>query len=85
MANINLNKEAYQTMKNMLGSLENRTREIYNKGYKAGVKEGIEMATRKMIEKVLVEVDADDCDHKCIQTEIGCERSSCTQEESDQC
>ena len=26
-----------------------------------------------------------DCDHKCIQTEIGCERSSCSQEERKQC
>ena len=30
---IESNKEAYQTMKNSIGSMENRMREIYNKGY----------------------------------------------------
>lgn len=32
--------QAYNTLRNSLGSLENKMREIYNLGFKAGVEEG---------------------------------------------
>lgn len=59
MANINENKEAYQMMKNALGSIENRFREAYNKGYHDGLKEGINQTTQKLVSKLLDEVEAD--------------------------
>ena len=54
---IESNKEAYQTMKNSIGSMENRMREIYNKGYKDGVKEGINQAMMKIADSILSEVE----------------------------
>ena len=56
------NKEAYQMVKNTLGSIENRFREAYNKGYKDGVKAGINQAMMKIADSILNEVEegADD-------------------------
>ena len=56
---IESNKEAYKTMQNAIGSLENRFREVYNKGYHDGLKEGINQATQKLVIKLLDEVEAD--------------------------
>lgn len=51
------NKEALQTMRNSIGSMENRMREIYNKGYKDGVKEGINQAMMKIADSILSEIE----------------------------
>ena len=51
------NKEAYQMVKNTLGSIENRFREAYNKGYKDGIKEGINQAMQKIADSILEEVE----------------------------
>lgn len=59
MANINENKEAYQMMKNALGSIENRFREAYNKGYKDGLRDGASQVTAKLVNKILEETEAD--------------------------
>lgn len=56
---IESNKEAYKTMQNAIGSLENRFREVYNKGYHDGLKEGINQTTQKLVSKLLDEVEAD--------------------------
>jgi hypothetical protein len=68
MANINENKEAYQMMKNALGSIENRFREAYNKGYKDGLRDGASQVTAKLVSKILEENEADtpqtDCSEK---------------------
>lgn len=61
MANISENKEAYQMMKNALGSIENRFREAYNKGYHDGMKEGISQTTQKLVDKLLDEVENEGC------------------------
>ena len=59
MANISENKEAYQMMKNALGSIENRFREAYNKGYKDGLRDGASQVTAKLVSKILEEAEAD--------------------------
>ena len=51
------NKEALQTMRNSIGSMENRMREIYNKGYKDGIKEGINRAMMKIADSILSEAE----------------------------
>lgn len=53
------NKEALQTMRNSIGSMENRMREIYNKGYREGYKDGVRDAMQKIADNILSEV-ADD-------------------------
>lgn len=63
---IESNKEAYQMVKNTLGSIENRFREAYNKGYKDGLRDGASQVTAKLVSKILEETEADtpqtDCD-----------------------
>ena len=54
---IESNKEAYQMVKNTLGSIENRFREAYNKGYKDGLRDGASQVTAKLVSKILEEVD----------------------------
>jgi len=66
---IESNKEAYQMVKNTLGSIENRFREAYNKGYKDGLKDGASQVTAKLVSKILEETEADTP-----QTEETCER-----------
>lgn len=56
---IESNKEAYQMVKNTLGSIENRFREAYNKGYKDGLKDGASQVTAKLVGKILEETEAD--------------------------
>ena len=56
---IESNKEAYQMVKNTLGSIENRFREAYNKGYKDGLKDGASQVTAKLVSKILEETEAD--------------------------
>ena len=57
MMSIEDNKEAYQMVKNTLGSIENRFREAYNKGYKDGIKEGINQAMMKLADSILNEIE----------------------------
>ena len=56
---IESNKEAYQMVKNTLGSIENRFREAYNKGYKDGLRDGASQVTAKLVSKILEETEAD--------------------------
>ena len=57
--NIDMNREAMQTMSNALGSLENRYREVYNKGYRDGLRDGASQVTAKIVSKILEEAEAD--------------------------
>lgn len=52
---IDNNQEAVNAVRNMFHSLENRTRSLYNYGYKDGFKDGVESATREIVEKIVVE------------------------------
>lgn len=56
---IESNKEAYQMVKNTLGSIENRFREAYNKGYKDGLRDGASQITAKLVGKILEETETD--------------------------
>lgn len=56
--NIDNNKDASACCGNLLRSIENRFRSVYNYGYKDGFKEGIETATREIVEKIV----SDRCD-----------------------
>ena len=56
------NKEALQTMRNTIGSMENRMREIYNKGYREGYKDGVKDAMQKIADNILSEVADDEYD-----------------------
>ena len=47
---IEANEEAMNMLKNTLGSIENRFREAYNKGYKDGLDEGKRQRTKEMSE-----------------------------------
>ena len=73
---IESNKEAYQMVKNTLGSIENRFREAYNKGYKDGLRDGASQVTAKLVSKILEETEADtpqtDCD-TCRHYKLACE------------
>lgn len=52
---IDNNQEAVNAVRNMHRSLENRTRSLYNYGYKDGFKDGVEVATREIVEKIVAE------------------------------
>ena len=54
---IESNEEAYKTMRNSIGYMENRMRVIYNKGFADGVKEGINRAMQKIADSILSEVE----------------------------
>lgn len=56
---IESNKEAYQMVKNTLGSIEYRLREAYNWGYKDGLRDGASQVTAKLVSKILEETEAD--------------------------
>lgn len=51
--NIDNNKDASACCGNMIRSIENRFRSVYNYGYKDGFKEGIETATKEIVEKIV--------------------------------
>ena len=73
---IESNKEAYQMVKNTLGSIENRFREAYNKGYKDGLRDGASQVTAKLVSKILDETEADtpqtDCNTDQRVQHVGC-------------
>ena len=48
--NIENNEQAYNTLKNAQGSLENKMRELYNLGYNAGRKAGRDEALDDILE-----------------------------------
>ena len=49
------NHDAYNGLRNMQLSLENRARSFYNYGYKDGFAKGVETATREIVEKIVAE------------------------------
>ncbi len=52
----NDDKEVIVVLERLKGSIENRIREAYNKGYKAGFKEGAAQSTQNLVYKILAEV-----------------------------
>lgn len=57
MKHLDSNLKSAKTLENLIGTLENRVKEIYNQGYRAGFKDGVEETTQKLIDKVLAEVE----------------------------
>ena len=51
------NEISARTLENLIGTLNNRIREIYNQGYKEGFADGVTETTQKLINKVLAEVE----------------------------
>lgn len=54
---IESNKEAMSMMERALKSMESKIREAYNKGYHAGLRDGIEQTTQKLVSRILEEVE----------------------------
>lgn len=50
---IDNNEQALATMRNVIGSFENRFRSVYNYGYKDGYEQGLKDATSELIRKIL--------------------------------
>lgn len=50
---IDNNEQALATMRNVMGSFENRFRSVYNYGYKDGYEQGLKDATSELIRKIL--------------------------------
>ena len=50
---IDNNEEALNCMNNLLPSLENRVRSIYNMGYRKGYSDAVAEATKRLHEKVM--------------------------------
>ena len=53
------NKDAYNAMRNMINSMENKSRSLYNYGYKDGFKDGVEAATREIVEKIIADKEGE--------------------------
>lgn len=49
------NEQAFNSMKNIMGSFENRFRSVYNYGFKDGYEQGIKDATSEIIQKILAD------------------------------
>lgn len=49
------NQQAVATMQNIINSLDNRFRAVYNYGYKDGYADGLKDATGEIIKKILEE------------------------------
>ena len=58
--NIDNNKDASACCGNLLRSVENRFRSVYNYGYKDGFKEGVETATREIVDKIVSDRSKED-------------------------
>lgn len=52
MRGISKNEQALNTLENLLGSLENRIREIYNQGYQQGFEDGVDHVVVNFTDKV---------------------------------
>lgn len=54
------NDECLNILRNLEGSLGNRMREVYNKGYKDGLRDGASQVTAKLVSKILEEGGIDE-------------------------
>ena len=52
MSGISKNEQSLNTLENLLGTINNRIREIYNQGYKQGFEDGVDCVTEKFVNKV---------------------------------
>lgn len=52
---IDNNKEALASLENMLGSINNKVRAIYNKGYRDGYRDGAGASFQEILEKIIAE------------------------------
>ena len=57
---IDNNGQALATMLNVIDSLENRFRSVYNYGYKDGYEQGLKDASSELIRKILEDKGGDD-------------------------
>lgn len=57
---IDNNEQALATMRNFMGSFENRFRSVYNYGYKDGYEQGLKDASSELIRKILEDKGGDD-------------------------
>lgn len=57
---IDNNEQALATMRNVMGSFENRFRSVYNYGYKDGYEQGMKGASSELIRKILEDKGGDD-------------------------
>lgn len=58
--NIDNNKQALAAMHNAMSSFENRSRSIYNYGYKDGYEQGLKDASSELIRKILEDKGGDE-------------------------
>lgn len=56
---IDTNEQALATMRNVMGSFENRFRSVYNYGYKDGYEQGLKDASSELIRKILEDKGGD--------------------------
>lgn len=52
MRGISKNEQALNTLENLLGSINNRIREIYNQGYQQGFEDGVDHVVVNFTDKV---------------------------------
>lgn len=52
MRGISKNEQALNTLENLLGSIDNRIREIYNQGYQRGFEDGVDYVVVNLTDKV---------------------------------
>ena len=57
---IDNNGQALATMLNVIDSLENRFRSVYNYGYKDGYEQGLKDASSELVRKILEDKGGDD-------------------------
>ena len=75
-------KEFVDGLKKLKPKDEPRTEGIWNAGYKTGYDKGYKDAqkvkdSQDLVKDLVKGVPQTDCDHKCIQTEVGCEQTDC--------
>lgn len=56
--NIENNKEAFAMMERALGSMENKIREAYNKGYNDGLRAGENQVAAKLLSVIFEDAEA---------------------------
>lgn len=52
MRGISKNEQALNTLENLIGSIDNRIREIYNQGYQRGFEDGVDYVVVNFTDKV---------------------------------
>lgn len=60
MKRIDNNAQALNTLNNLISSLDNKVKAIYNMGYREGYKDGTEVALDKIKEQIISEVFGND-------------------------